>query len=183
MNLDFRSNQSKSKNKSSQRSKFFKYAKVIRIVSPDRNKITLVKRIKVWGRRSFPKIRNNLKNERVKKVILSQEYQVLKENERFMNKVRQFRQQLKAKRKYSEEIISSYLLLHNKRISRSKVLRKWRRKLQKKWKFNNQNSPQFKIQKTFQNHRHHNQKIDRLSKTYLNRRQIQFKLHRIQWSI
>lgn len=124
MNLDSRSNQSKLRNKSSQRSRFFRSERVILIVSPDRNKITLVKRIKVWGQRSFPKIRNNLKNEIVKKVTLYHESQVLKENERFMNKVRQFRQQLRAKRKYLEEIISSYLLSHNKRILRSKVLLK-----------------------------------------------------------
>lgn len=182
-NLDFRSNQSKSKNKSSQKSRFFKYERAIRIVSPDRNKITLVKRIKVWGRRSLPKIRNNLKNEIVKKVTLYLEFRVLKVNERFMNKALQFRQQLKAKRRFSDEIISNYLLLHNKRISLSKVLLKWRRKLQKKWRYSNQNSPQFKIQKTFQNPRHHNQKIDWLSKMYLNRLQIQFKQPRIQWSI
>lgn len=121
MNLDSRSNQSKLRNKSSQRSRFFRSERVILIVSPDRNKITLVKRIKVWGRRSFPKIRNNLKNEIVKKVTSFHESRVLKENERFMNKVHQFRQQLRVKRKYSEEIISSYLLLHNKRILQSKV--------------------------------------------------------------
>lgn len=142
-----------------------------------------MKRIKVWGRRSFPKIWNNLKNEIVKKVTLFQEYLVLKENESFMNKVHQFRQQLKVKRRLLEGIISNYHLLLNKRILLSKVLLKWKRKSQKKWRFNSQNNPRFKIQRTFQNPRHHYQKIDRLSKMYLNRRQIQFKLLRIQWSI
>lgn len=142
-----------------------------------------MKRIKVWGRRSFPKIWNNLKNEIVKKVTLFQEYLVLKENESFMNKVHQFRQQLKVKRRLLEGIISNYHLLLNKRILLSKALLKWKRKSQKKWRFNSQNNPRFKIQRTFQNPRHHYQKIDRLSKMYLNRRQIQFKLLRIQWSI